>query len=326
MLTHGNVLWNVVNMLSVADLRSDDVTIAVAPFFRTGGTGVNVLPVLFKGGTVVVPEGSTADEMLGLLDRHRVSIGFANPDVLDAWTRSPAWSSTDLSRVRLLITGGAPVPEHLIRTYTERGTTFLQGYGLSEAAPLVLLVDPDHALGKVGSAGTPPLFVDVRIVGPEGRECAPDETGELWVRGPNVMRGYWGDPHATEHAIDAAGWLRTGDAARRDADGFIWIVDRLDDAYRVSGHVVYPGDVERALADHPAVADVAAVARDDGADLFVVLAPGCRATERELLDHSSARLPLHAVARSVVFVDALPRSSVGKLLRHQLAGVIAADS
>src|SRR6185436_6390415 len=110
MLTHGNVTWNVVNLLSIADLRRDDVTIAVAPFFRTGGTGVNVLPVLFMGGTVIVPDGSTPEELLDLLDRHQVSIGFANPDVLEAWTRSPNWSSTDLTRVRLLITGGAPVP------------------------------------------------------------------------------------------------------------------------------------------------------------------------------------------------------------------------
>jgi fatty-acyl-CoA synthase len=189
MLTHGNILWNVINMLSVADLRGDDVTVAVAPFFRTGGTGVNVLPVLFKGGAVVVPESSSPDEMFALFDRHHASIGFANPDMLEAWTRSPAWSTTELSSIRVLITGGAPVPEHLIRAYAERGTTFLQGYGLSEAAPLVLLLDPDHALDKIGSAGTPPLLVDVRIVGGDGAECAPEETGELWARGPNVMQG-----------------------------------------------------------------------------------------------------------------------------------------
>jgi acyl-coenzyme A synthetase/AMP-(fatty) acid ligase len=120
--------------------------------------------------------------------------------------------------------------------------------------------------------------------------------------------------------------LRTGDAARRDAEGFIWIVDRVADAYRSAGHIVYPGDVERAIADHPAVADVAAVARDEGADAFVVLAPDCHPTERELLEHSRRRLPVHAVPRAVVFVDALPRSSVGKLLRHELAGVIIPDA
>ena len=135
------------------------------------------------------------------------------------------------------------MPEHLIRIYMKRETTFLQGYGLSEAAPLVPFSTRPTALDKIGSAGTPPLLVDVRIVRPDGAECAPDETGELWTRGPNVMAGYWKDSAATQDTVDEDGWLRTGDAARRDADGFIWIVDRVSDAYRSADHVVYPGDV-----------------------------------------------------------------------------------
>ena len=173
MLTHGNITWNMVNLLSVADFRGDDVTVAVTPFFRTGGTGVNVLPVLFKGGTVVVPETGDPDEILGLLERWHVTVGFGNPDLLERITRSPRWSGADLSAIRLFITGGAPVPEHLIRAYMERGVPFLQGYGLSEAAPLVLLLDPQSATRKIGSAGKPPLFVDVRTVRPDGTPCAP---------------------------------------------------------------------------------------------------------------------------------------------------------
>ena len=153
-------------------------------------------------------------------------------------------------------------------------------------------------------------------------ECGPGVTGEMLVRGPNVMAGYWDDPQATVETIDEDGWLRTGDAARRDPDGFFWIVDRVGDAYSSSGQVVYPGDVERVLAEHPAVAEAAAVARvdgTDGADVFVVLAPGLRATADELLEHCRARMPDYAVPRAVVFTDALPRSTVGKLLRHELA-------
>jgi acyl-CoA synthetase (AMP-forming)/AMP-acid ligase II len=124
MLTHGNITWNIINLLSVVDFSSDDVTVAIAPFFRTGGTGVNVLPVLFTGGTVIVPEAPDPDEILRLIEQQRVTIGFGNPDLLDALTRSPRWPTADFSSVRCYITGGAPVPERLIRAYMQRGVTF----------------------------------------------------------------------------------------------------------------------------------------------------------------------------------------------------------
>jgi fatty-acyl-CoA synthase len=155
MLTHANVTWNVVNFLSCADFRSDDVTVAIAPFFRVGGTGVNVLPVLFLGGTVVVPNDLSPMGILQVMERHRVTVGFGNPDLLDGLARSEAWPQVDLSNVRFVVTGGAPVPERLIRAWLDRGVLLLQGYGLSEAAPLALLLDPDSALTKMGSAGRP---------------------------------------------------------------------------------------------------------------------------------------------------------------------------
>jgi acyl-CoA synthetase (AMP-forming)/AMP-acid ligase II len=325
MLTHGNITWNIINLLSVVDFSSDDVTVAIAPFFRTGGTGVNVLPVLFTGGTVIVPEAPDPDEILRLIEQQRVTIGFGNPDLLDALTRSPRWPTADFSSVRCYITGGAPVPERLIRAYMQRGVTFLQGYGLSEAAPLVLLLDPQSALRKVGSAGKPPLFVDIRTVRPDGTDCASNETGELLVSGPNVMAGYWDHADATREAIDEEGWLRTGDAARIDDEGYVWFVDRVDDAYDSSGHVVYPGDVERALAQHPAVADAGIVAHDGTGKGFVVLAAGKAVSEDELLEFCRARLAAHEVPSSVMFLDRLPRSSVGKLLRHELAPLTISD-
>ena len=309
----------------MVDFRSDDVTIASAPFFRTGGTGVNVLPVLFTGGTVVIPKGPDPDEILRLMEERRVTIGFGNPDLLEALTRSPGWPTADFSSVRCYITGGAPVPERLIRRYMQRGVTFLQGYGLSEAAPFVLLLDPANALRKVGSAGKPPLFVDVRIVRPDGTACEPNETGELLVSGPNVMAGYWDRPDDTEDVIDESGWLRTGDAARIDDEEFVWIVDRVDDAYEVSGYIVYPGDVERVLAQHPAVADAGVVARDGNGMGFVVLAAGEALSQHELLKFCRERLKAHEVPSSITFMDRLPRSSVGKLLRHELAPLAVSD-
>jgi fatty-acyl-CoA synthase len=323
MLTHGNLTWNVVNLLTCADFRSDDVTIALAPFFRVGGTGVNVLPVLFMGGAVVVPGEVHPDDILRLTEQHHVTVGFGNPDILGSLTGSKLWPATDLSAVRFLVTGGAPVPEPLIRTYLERGLTLLQGYGLSEAAPVALLLQPESALSKVGSAGTPPLFVDTKIVGPAGAGVGPRQAGELLVRGPNVMAGYWNRPEETAAALTPDGWLRTGDVARPDEDGYIWIVGRVADSFVCHGEVVHPGDVERVLLSHPAVADagVVAVPESGGEQVpkaFVVLAAETETTEPELLAWCREHLAAHQVPAAVTFVDHLPRNSVGKLIRADL--------
>jgi fatty-acyl-CoA synthase len=331
MLTHANVTWNVINFLSCADFRGDDVTVAIAPFFRVGGTGVNVLPVLFLGGTVVVPSDLRPDGILLAMEGHRVTVGFANPDLLDALARSELWPEVDLSSVRFVVTGGAPVPERLIRAWLDRGVLLLQGYGLSEAAPLALLLDPTSALARMGSAGRPPLLVDIQIAHPDGTVVEPGETGELLVRGPNVMAGYWRRPEATREVLSPEGWLRTGDAARADQEGYVWIVDRVADCFLSDGRPVYPGDVERVLTGHPAVADagVVQVLERGGGEVVaavVVLAPAAEATEAEILAFGRQHLAAHQAPASVRFVDRLPRNSVGKLLRARLHALLAPAS
>jgi fatty-acyl-CoA synthase len=330
MLTHANLAWNVANFLSCADFRGDDVTVAIAPFFRVGGTGVNVLPVLFLGGTVVVSGDLRPSAILEAMERHRVTVGFGNPDLLDAMARSERWPQADLSSIRFVVTGGAPVPERLIRTYLDRGVLLLQGYGLSEAAPLALLLDPTSALTRMGSAGRPPLLVDTQIVHPDGTVVGPGETGELLVRGPNVMAGYWRRPEATREVLSADGWLRTGDAARRDQEGYVWIVDRVADHFLVDGRPVYPGDVERVLTGHPSVADAGVVqVPGEGGDqmvaALVVLSAGSRASEQELLAYGRQHLAAHQAPTSVTLVDRLPRNSVGKLLRSRLRALASLD-
>jgi len=327
MLSHGNVTWNVVNFLSRADFRGDDVTIAIAPFFRVGGTGVNVLPVLFLGGTVIVLDDITGDGLLGVVERHRVSVGFGNPDVLDELLRAERWPVADLSSIRFILTGGAPVPERLIRAYHDRGVALIQGYGLSEAGPLVLLLDAERSLRKVGSAGRPPLLVDIRIVDRDGQDVEPGRTGELLARGPDVMSGYWRRPTETGEALIEGGWLRTGDAARMDDDGDVWIVDRVDAGFVAGGRTVYPGDVERRLMAHPAVADAGVVPMttpegDVAVAAIVVLRHGSSVAGAELLEFARRRLAPHEVPSSITFLDRLPRSSVGKLLRADLRALL----
>jgi fatty-acyl-CoA synthase len=244
--------------------------------------------------------------------------------------QSEIWPHVDLSSVRFIVTGGAPVPERLIRAYLDRGVTLLQGYGLSEAAPLVLMLDPASALRKIGSAGTPPLLVDVRIMGPNGAVVGPGETGELLVRGPNIMAGYWNQPEATREILSSDGWLRTGDAARSDGEGYIRIVDRVADRFLSDGRPVYPGDIEQVLIGHPSIADagvvqVSANERGEVVVAFVVLSAGSEATEEDVLAFGRRHLAPHQVPASVRFVDRLPRNSVGKLIRAQLRAAASLD-
>jgi len=189
---------------------------------------------------------------------------------------------------------------------------------LSEAAPLALLLDPDSSLTKIGSAGLPPLLVDVRIVRPDGTVVGAGETGELLVRGPNVMAGYWRRPDTTRRVLSADGWLRTGDAARHDDDGYVWIVGRVADRFDSMGQPVYPGDVEQVLTSHPGVADAGVVKTGRGVGALIVPSPGSGVTEQEILAYGRQHLASHEAPTAVRFVDQLPRNSVGKLIRPEL--------
>jgi fatty-acyl-CoA synthase len=326
MLTQGNVIWNAINLLSVIDIRADDVTIGVAPFFRTGGTGINVLPVLFKGGTVVIPESTDPAEIFDLIERHRVTIGFGSPDLLDALTRSPRWHSADFTNLRMFMTGGAPVHERLLRTCHERGFNVLQGYGLSEAAPFVSVLDDANGLRKLGSAGHPALFVNIRIVRRDGSAAAVGEIGELLVSGPNVMAGYWRRPDATRRVLDEHGWLRTGDVALVDAEGFVFIVGRAEDAYTSAGVLVHPGLAERVLRQHPAVAEACVIGGDAGAIAYIVLEPWAGSgVDAELWSLCREQLPVHARPASIEHVASLPKNPAGKILRHQLRASVGSQ-
>jgi fatty-acyl-CoA synthase len=227
--------------------------------------------------------------------------------------RESAFEDADLSSLRSAVVGGAPMPEALLETWHRRGVAIVQGYGLTEAAPNVLCLPPEDAVRKRGYAGKPYPLVDVRL--------AAD--GELQVSGPNVFAGYWGNPEATREAFTADGWLRTGDIAEGDGEGFYRIRGRLKDMYISGGENVYPPEVENVLGDHPAVVDAAVVGVPDdqwgeAGFAFVVLRAETEASEDELLAHCRERLAKFKVPRGVRFVEELPRSAMNKVLKDAL--------
>jgi fatty-acyl-CoA synthase len=321
MLTHANLTWNVVNMLATVDFRAGEPTLATAPLFRMGGLGVIVLETLFVGGTVVLMAEPDPDEALALIEQHRIGVLFGGPDILEDIARSPGWGRTDLSTVRASLTGGTTIPERLIRAFADRGVPIDPGYGLTEASPVVSILRAEDLQRKAGTAGTPLMLCEVRVVDEDLRDVPPGDTGEILVRGPNVTSGYWRRPDASPMTDD--GWLRTGDAGRLDGEGYLSVVDRLSDAYTVGGRRAYPSDVERVLLEHPAVAEcaVAGLADGTGSEVgvgFVVLADGAAADPATLLRFARARLSRPDVLERVELLRSIPRNPVGKVLRREL--------
>ncbi|MGW2703802.1 o-succinylbenzoate--CoA ligase [Streptomyces sp. NPDC001340] len=322
MLTHGNLTWNAINVLVDTDLTADERALVSAPLFHTAGLNMLTLPVLLKGGTCVLVESFDPEATFDLVERHRITFMFGVPTMFDQIARHPRWPAADLSSLRILTCGGSPVPTPLIAAYQERGLTFLQGYGMTEAAPGTLFLDAEHAVSKAGSAGVPHFFSDVRVVRPDLTPVDVGETGEVVVRGPHVMSGYWGLPEESAASF-ADGWFRSGDAARVDADGYVYIVDRMKDMIISGGENVYPAEIEDLLLAHPGIAECAVIGVPDDTwgevpRAVVVPEAGVDLDPDEVLASLAGRLAKYKIPKSLVVADELPRTASGKLLKSRV--------
>ena len=322
-LSYRMVAWNTLNTI-VHELARGDVTITHTPMFHTGGLFVHTVPLLTLGGTVVLLRKWTAESMLGLIEQEKVTVLFCVPTQFQRMMAEPTFETTSLRSLRFLISGGAPLPTQVIDAYREaHGVLFKQGFGMTEFGPNAFVFPPEYAKIKAGSIGKPSFFVDARIAGEDGRALPPGEIGELWLKGSMAFSGYHCNEEATREALDPDGWLHTGDLARADEDGFFFIAGRKKDMFISGGENVYPVEVERALHEHPAVAQCAVVGVPDAdwgevGKAVVVLKPGTTASERELLDHCRARLARYKVPKIVVFASELPLSAAGKILKREL--------
>jgi fatty-acyl-CoA synthase len=363
-LSHGNITWNALNAVVDADFRQDEIALVVAPLFHTAALNMLCLPTLLKGGAVLIEPGFEPGRALEAIESHRVTSLFGVPAVYDAMAAHPRWPDADLSSLRMLLCGGAPVPEATIRRYTSRGLTFIQGYGMTEASPGALLLDAAHVESKAGSAGVPHFFTEVKVVRPDLTLAPPGDTGEIVVSGPNVMQGYWNQletvlvwgstpppqgqapgPYgpetprrpsgprdsvasaaampAGEGTLTSGPWFRSGDAGTTDADGYVFVVDRIKDMIISGGENVYPAEVENVLREHPAVADCGVIGVPDArwgevGRAVVVLRPGAQATEADLLSFLDGKIARFKIPKSVRFTGELPRTGTGKILKKRL--------
>ena len=330
MLTHGNIWWNAVNVDSVVDTRPDDVDLAAAPLFHIAGLNAVTLRTLLRGGTVVVRRGFDPAQCLEDLVRHRVNSFFAVPVMFSALARVPGFAEADLSALRAVIVGGAPVPPQLVRDYAERGVPLQQGWGLTETSPFSTCLPASLLTTEnAGAAGVPMPYTEICLVDPAtGRRLhEPDVRGEICVRGPNVTPGYWNNPAATREAFDDAGWFHSGDIAQRNKDGIYYIVDRVKDMIISGGENVYPAEVERVLDSYPGVLEAAVIGVPDlkwGETVLAVLTcvPGTAPSIEEVRAYAGEHLARYKLPTQVMIVERLPRTASGKLVKGELRRMV----
>ncbi len=325
-LTQSALLWNGWNSIHAHDLRQSDHVLSTLPMFHVGGLNNQTLPALQAGASVTLHQRFEPGTWLAEVAALKPTLSLLVPATIAAVIRHPDWPSTDLSSLRMLNTGSSVVPETLIRAFHARGVPVGQIYGSTETAPIATVLLREEAEAHVGSAGKPAMHCAVRIVDGDGRDLPEEQIGEVWVRGPNVMRAYWNNPQATRAAFHE-GWFKTGDLARRDRDGYFWIAGRSNDLIISGGENIYPAELENVLAECAAIAEFAVVGIADvrwgeAACACVVKKPGAALDEQGVLALFTDRLAKFKHPRRIAFLESLPKSALGKVQKFELKQLI----
>ncbi len=321
-ILHGNSQWNAINAIHMYAFANTDVSMVTAPLFHIGGLAISAFPMIYAGARMVIQRFFNPSELLQLIEKEKVTMMFGIPVMFLLMTQMPEFGTTDYSSVRFFISGGAPIPRPLIETWLNHDVVFNQGYGMTETTSAITALRGEDALRKLGSCGKPVFHTDIRIMGMDGADLPVGEMGEVWVKGPNVIREYWKLPEATAETITDE-WLHTGDMGYVDDEGYLFLVDRRKDMYISGGENVYPAEVEDVLMAFEKLADAGVIGIPDDkwgeVGLAVVVAtPGREVTEEEVITFCKERLAKYKVPKKVVFVEALPRTATGKILKKEL--------
>lgn len=322
--TYGMAVANSVNIGQGMSIGHNDVTLNYLPLFHTAGINLVTLPTLIQGGEVLVLPGFDLERVIALFADGAIDTFFGVPAVYQQISLDPAFESMDLSRIRSFGCGGAPMPDELVRRYLERGARVCNGMGMTETGPTAFLMDPEMVEHKIGSVGKAQFLAAVRIVDEHANDVPPGETGELWFAGPGITPGYLNRADANAEAFSDDGWLRSGDLARCDDDGYYYIAGRIKDMFISGGENVYPAEVENVLADHPDILEAAVVSQPDDrwgevGCAFVLPRPGHQLPADEVLrSYCRALLAPYKVPKRFVKVTDFPRTAAGKVQKHLL--------
>jgi len=324
MLTHHNLVSNLCQTHSVEQLQDTEVLIGILPFYHIYGMVVIMSGALRVGATTVTMPRFDLEQFLELLQKHGVTMAYLVPPIVLALAKHPLVDDYDISKMTDILSGAAPLPAPVAQACVDRhGVLLRQGYGLTETSPVTHANGRDREV-RLESVGVALPNTEYRVVDLGTNEDAlTGELGEVWIRGPQVMKGYLNNPEATADMIDPDGWLHTGDIGRADVDGYLYVVDRVKELIKYKGLQVAPAELEGVLQSHPAVADVAVIPVPDVEageipKAFVVTKPGTESTEEELMSHVADRVAPHKKVRIVEFIDAIPKVPSGKILRREL--------
>ncbi len=311
-LTQSALLWNGFNSIHAHDLSQADHVLTALPMFHVGGLNNQTLPALLAGASVTLHKRFDPGLWLRDVAARRPTLSLLVPATIQAVLSHPSWAGTDLSSLKMLNAGSMVIPDSLLRAFHDRGIPVGQIYGCTETAPIATVLLKEDALRKLGSAGKPAPHCEVKLV-----------DGEVRVRGPNVMRGYWNDPAATAAALTPDGWFRTGDLARIDDEGYYWIIGRSKDVIISGGENIYPAELENVLADCPQIAEAAVIGVPDAkwgesVLVFAVKKENSNLDEKAVISLFKDRLARFKHPRRVVFLDALPKNAMGKVQKHEL--------
>jgi acyl-CoA synthetase (AMP-forming)/AMP-acid ligase II len=333
MLTHRNIVANILQKQALAPMSDQTRILAVLPFFHIYGMTIIMNCGLFAGSTIVtMPKFELAD-FLKVVAEYRTDRVYIAPPVAVALAKHPMIDEYDLSAIDILFSGAAPLDEELAGLVRKRlGCRVRQGYGMTEASPLTHAIPSDRDDIPVGSVGILAPNMQARLVDPgTGEDVGIGGRGELWLRGPNIMKGYLNNPEATAATIDGQGWLHTGDVATVDEGGVYAIVDRVKELIKYKGYQVPPAELEALLLTHPKIADAAVIGIHDkeGEEIpkaFVVRQPGAELSADEVMGFIADRVAPHKKVRAVEFIEAIPKSAAGKILRKDLRAREAATA
>ncbi|MFB6290401.1 MAG: long-chain fatty acid--CoA ligase [Candidatus Bipolaricaulia bacterium] len=321
-LPHRMILWNSVNTVMSWGLNENDIAPVVTPQFHTGGLNTVLTPMYHIGGRVVVTKGFDSSDTLKMIERESATVVFMVPVMFQMMSETELFPKTDLSSIRFLISGGAPAPESVKKTYRDRGLVFKEGYGLTEVGNNCFSQTAAESRQKEGSVGKPVIHENAIIADEDGNEVEPDQIGELLLSGPHVFSGYWKKPEETENAF-TDDWFHTGDLASVDEDGYFYIEGRKKDMIISGGENIYLAEVERVLKEHSDIDDAALIGIPDDkwgevGHAIVVPAKGYELDEEELKEHCKSNIANYKVPKSFEVADELPRNSYGKLERDQV--------
>ena len=322
-LTQHALLANARLSWDMHDMTADDHVLTGLPLFHVGGLNIQTLPALLRGARVTLMDRFEPGACLATIRNARPTLTVQVPTTFQALMAHPDWENTNLSSLRAIATGSTDVPVKLIEAVHARGVPVIQIYGATETGPVVVYQKIDHARSKIGSIGRPGPGVEIKISGPNEEALSDGQNGEIWVRSPSLASEYWQNPSASE-ALEG-GWFRTGDVARRGEDGFLWFADRIKNVIISGGENIYPAELERVLAEIPGVKEAAVVGRPDpkwGAAPVAVVVPGVTLSKADILASFEGRIARFKHPKDVVFLDALPRNAMGKVVIEELRELV----